>query len=50
MTDLQILVVNDEESIREVVATMLNQAGYQDPSAAPGMEALELLDAARTSD
>ncbi len=44
MTDLQILVVNDEESIREVVASMLNQAGYSTRRAASGMEALELLE------
>ena len=44
MTDLQILVVDDEESIREVVAAMLNQAGYSTRRAASGMEALELLD------
>ena len=44
MAELQILVVDDEEPIREVVSSMLNQAGYHTRQAASGMEALELLD------
>jgi putative nucleotidyltransferase with HDIG domain len=44
MAELQILVVDDEETIREVVSSMLNQAGYHARQAASGMEALELLD------
>jgi putative nucleotidyltransferase with HDIG domain len=44
MAESQILVVDDEEPIREVVSSMLNQAGYHTRQAASGMEALELLD------
>ena len=44
MAESQILVVDDEEPIREVVSSMLNQAGYHARQAASGMEALELLD------
>jgi putative nucleotidyltransferase with HDIG domain len=44
MAGSQILVVDDEEPIREVVSSMLNQAGYHARKAASGMEALELLD------
>jgi putative nucleotidyltransferase with HDIG domain len=44
MAGSKILVVDDEEPIREVVSSMLNQAGYDARKAASGMEALELLD------
>src|ERR1035437_2774548 len=44
MPESKILVVDDEEAIREVVSSMLNQAGYHTRPAASGMEALELLD------
>ena len=44
MPESRILVVDDEEAIREVVSSMLNQAGYHTRQAASGMEALELLD------
>jgi putative nucleotidyltransferase with HDIG domain len=44
MPELQILVVDDEEPIRDVVSSMLSQAGYQTRQAASGLEALELLD------
>jgi putative nucleotidyltransferase with HDIG domain len=44
MPESRILVVDDEEAIREVVSSMLNQAGYHTRPAASGMEALELLD------
>lgn len=40
----RILVVDDEEAIREVVSSMLNQAGFSSRQAASGVEALELLD------
>ncbi len=44
MPGSQVLVVDDEETIREVVSSMLSQAGYYARKAASGMEALELLD------
>src|ERR1700731_2641420 len=40
----RILVVDDEEPIREIVASMLGTAGYACKQAASGMEALALLD------
>jgi putative nucleotidyltransferase with HDIG domain len=40
----RILVVDDEESIREVVSSMLSAAGYNCTQAASGLEALALLD------
>jgi DNA-binding NtrC family response regulator len=40
----RILVVDDEEPIREIVASMLTTAGYACTQAASGMEALALLD------
>ncbi len=43
MPEKYILVVDDEETIREVVCSMLNQAGYKTRQAASGMDALELL-------
>ncbi len=39
----RILVVDDEEAIREIVASMLTSAGYVCTQAASGMEALALL-------
>ena len=36
----RILVVNDEEVVRELVASMLTSAGYQYKPAADGLEAL----------
>jgi putative nucleotidyltransferase with HDIG domain len=39
----RILVVDDEEAIREIVASMLSAAGYSCKQAASGMEALSLL-------
>jgi len=39
----RILVVDDEEAIREIVASMLTTAGYSCKQAASGMEALALL-------
>ncbi len=39
----RILVVDDEEPIREIVASMLNTAGYSCRQAASGMEALAVL-------
>ena len=43
-TQERILVVDDEESIREVVCSMLGAAGYSCTPAASGKEALALLD------
>jgi putative nucleotidyltransferase with HDIG domain len=39
----RILVVDDEEPIREIVASMLHTAGYASKQAASGMEALAIL-------
>jgi len=39
----RILVVDDEEAIREIVASMLSSAGYASKQAASGMEALAVL-------
>jgi len=43
--DERILVVDDEESIRELVASMLSHAGYECQSAASGEEAISVLQA-----
>ena len=40
----RILVVDDEEAIREIVASMLTMAGYQTRQAGSGMDALAILD------
>jgi putative nucleotidyltransferase with HDIG domain len=40
----RILVVDDEETIREIVSSMLTAAGYKCRQAASGMEALALLE------
>ena len=40
----RILVVDDEEAIREIVSSMLTTAGYTCQQAASGMQALALLD------
>src|SRR5246127_4323610 len=42
----RILVVDDEETIREIVCSMLTTAGYKCRQAASGMEALALLESA----
>ncbi len=39
----RILVVDDEEAIREIVASMLTSAGYSCKQAGSGMEALAVL-------
>lgn len=39
----RILVVDDEEAIREIVCSMLNNAGYQTEQASSGLKALEVL-------
>ena len=41
----RILVVDDEEPIREIISSMLNAAGYKTRQAASGMEALAILNA-----
>ena len=43
MTSERILIVDDEEAIREIVASMLQNAGYTTMQAASGKEALEIL-------
>jgi putative nucleotidyltransferase with HDIG domain len=45
MTTERILVVDDEEPIREIISSMLNAAGYKTRQAASGMEALATLNA-----
>ena len=40
----RILVVDDEETIREIVSSMLTTAGYKCQNAGSGMEALALLE------
>ena len=44
MPSERILVVDDEDSIREIVSSMLASANYQCRQAASGLEALALLD------
>ena len=44
-----ILVVDDDDAIREVLAAVLEDEGYQVRSAANGLEALQLLHAAATA-
>src|SRR5437868_88760 len=39
----RILVVDDEEAIRDIVCSMLNAAGYQTRQAASGLKALDIL-------
>src|SRR5437660_12450047 len=43
MVGEQILVVDDEDSIREIVCSMLNAAGYQCKQASSGVDALGAL-------
>jgi putative nucleotidyltransferase with HDIG domain len=43
MTSERILIVDDEEAIREIVSSMLDNAGYKTMQAASGKEALEIL-------
>lgn len=43
MTTERILVVDDEEPIREIISSMLNAAGYKTRQASSGMEALAIL-------
>ncbi len=45
MATERILVVDDEEPIREIISSMLNAAGYKTRQAASGMEALAILTA-----
>ncbi len=44
MSAERILVVDDEEAIREVVTSMLSSAGYQCQQAGSGKEALAVLE------
>ena len=46
----RILVVNDEEAIREIISAMLNAAGYQCRTASDGLEALAILDSGEEFD
>jgi len=41
----RVLVVDDEESIREIISSMLSAAGYETEQASSGMEALAVLNA-----
>lgn len=43
MTTERILVVDDEEPIREIISSMLNAAGFKTRQASSGMEALAIL-------
>ena len=43
MTSERILVVDDEEPIREIISSMLTAAGYKTRQASSGMEALAIL-------
>ncbi|MBV9072663.1 MAG: response regulator [Acidobacteria bacterium] len=43
MASERILIVDDEEAIREIVSSMLENAGYQAMQAASGVQALEIL-------
>ena len=43
MATERILVVDDEEPIREIISSMLSAAGYKTRQAASGMEALAIL-------
>jgi putative nucleotidyltransferase with HDIG domain len=43
----RILVVDDEEAIREIVCSMLNNAGYSCEQAASGLEALAVLESSQ---
>ncbi len=46
----RILVVNDEDAIREILSSMLTSAGYQCKTAADGLEALAMLDSGEEFD
>jgi putative nucleotidyltransferase with HDIG domain len=46
----RILVVDDEDSIREIISSMLTASGYQCRQAASGLEALNILDAGEPFD
>jgi len=48
--EYRILVVDDEETIREIVSSMLNSAQYQTRQASSGVEALALLDSSEEFD
>jgi DNA-binding NtrC family response regulator len=46
----RILVVDDEEPIREIIGVMLKTGGYEVSTAGDGMEALEILQSGREVD
>ena len=50
MSSERILVVDDEDAIREIVSSMLTTAGYQCRQAASGLEALALLESGEEFD
>src|SRR5215471_18196279 len=50
MTSDRILVVDDEETIREIVSSMLHTANFQTRQASSGTEALSLLDSGEEFD
>jgi len=47
---VRILVVDDDEAIRDIISSMLTSAGYQCRAVAGGLEALALLDAGEECD
>ena len=46
----RVLVVDDEESIREIIVAMLSPAGYECKEATDGVEALAILDSGEKFD
>src|SRR5436305_5496572 len=50
MSKQRVLVVDDEESVREIVASMLAAAGYATRQASSGMEALNILNSGEEFD
>src|SRR5499433_3934818 len=50
MTTERILVVDDEEAIREIVSSMLHNAGYETRQASSGVEALSVINSGESFD
>ncbi|HEX7961288.1 MAG TPA: response regulator, partial [Terriglobales bacterium] len=46
----RILVVDDEEAIREIVSSMLHNAGYETRQASSGVEALSVINSGESFD
>jgi DNA-binding NtrC family response regulator len=47
---MRILIVHDQEPIREIIGEMLQSIGYETAEAADGIEALEVLESGREFD